>query len=1679
MSQIKTAVWVFLMVCVAPMGFARGQREGVVIAPQYYLRGYDPITVTFPNAVGPPEGGPVQDPGPYLHVSPEHPGEFRWTDRRTLQFQPATPWPALARYEVSSGALSMSLTTMMVPPIRISPANGSSNLEPLQRITLFFPYPLEALALQETISFEIRSLPGIGEVGSYWLTKQDFNIKQLDRASQAEDAIYVLTLQRPVEYGKRVSMHLRLSLDERLTGSLAEYAWSTKPDFRFSGMGAGYTTYPVASNGSVYALDQAIDAGEGRTPLFLEFSEPLSPVDVQTLKRLVRFQPAVDNLQQEVSDNRLYLYFDAERETPYQLSVEHQAITSENGRLLAPFKAASLYFYYRQLPPYLRWQSSQAIVERHGPHVYPMEGRALDRIDLRIYEIDPLDRNFWPYPENPVVVNEARRPSMPGEEPAAGTQLEKQIQLLASPAVSRLVTLPLDKQAGQTGFGLDLDQFLDRPTLETQGAYLLGYRVLGTSNDRVYVRLLVTDLCLTTVEEEHAVNFVVTSIETARPISGARVTVEGDFGDSWQPVIKGITDHRGMFRYSHREAIKTPLTRIVVSHADDVLVLDPDQPPPHFQNNHWFGSASDWLAWLNRDPVQEKDKPRHRGHILTERPVYRPEETVHILGYVRQRHQGRILKDDPTRERSVIVQGPGRKQWTFPVDIDQSGMFHLAFSGQQAPSGQYTALLREDETGTTLSSVTFKKEAYRVPRFEVNITGPDKVPIDKPFELVMVADFYAGGRVVGQEVTWQITQYPHQITPPAYAGYVFSTDERFSGQGPFRAIGGSYEQDLTDDNGSAQLTIDPAVEEDGRPRRYAVEATVRGADTQTVTAVKQVVALPPFILGISSARLVDEGMTIRPKIIVLDHTESPLAGKPYTLRLYRREWHSYLIESDIATGSARYMNDVVDSIVFENDYVSQAGATEVELAIETAGVYVIELLARDNLGRLQRVQTDVYVPGEQPVAWEKTEANVFESLLDDDRYQPGDVLQLLLKSPFQNALALTIVETPTENQYHWVEIKNGQGLFSMPVTKEMTPGFPIHTLLMRGRVADTGRTSRGKIDPGKPTAMANTTWVNVEPIGNQAVLRLEHEQTHLPGSTMSTSILLADPEGVPLDGRVALWLVDRAVLALGTEKRLDPLPAFIDPARARIRIRETRNEVVGNLLTEEIPAAGDFEAEAEPFRSILEEATVRRTFKTVAYFNPQVEVVNGHAEIQIDLPDNLTEFAVRAIATAGFDRFAVAKSVVSVRLPVIVQSALPRFVRPGDRFVAGGIGRVVEGAGGPGHVELQVVGVRIEGNDDAATVQRPLTWEQKRPQQLYFPFDVPRQLSEEDGVTIRMAVVRESDGALDAFEVELPVRRDTNRRRLDVFAQIQAEAEIAFPAPEEPIRPGTLRQTATITYEPALVSLIGALQSLVRYEYSCAEQRVSRLYPGLALQAALERIGLAGELLIAQSEFQDAFTYLESCLQPNGLFAFWPGSRGYVGLTAYVVGFLSQAQQNGYLFDESLLARPLEALKQALRSDYPNFVAGMAFRERTEALVALAGAGFFDQAYAQDLLVGALTSDLYTRARILYLFLAGEAGPPQKAVTRLLESLWQSAAFKLREGTEVFAGLTYQTSRWGGPTLSSDLQTLAMVTRSLYRAEPGSPRVRLMLEEIVARGGADGWGGPVSIRQRCLHWRRF
>ncbi len=1648
---------------------------GTIVIPDKFLRRWDPVTIFFVRDVGPAGGGAEDQPQRFVTMTPTHAGAFRWLDARTLQFKPAEPWPSLARISWKAEDASVTLMTLMAAPTATLPADDAEGLPPVEEITLTFAEPLEAGALAQMTTIEIRPLPGIGGAGARWLTKDDFTVKTVERKKPGDPATYVLVPKEPIPLGVRALVHLRLSLDDKTTDSFRQIAFSTGEPFRVVDAGCRDKQFPVTPEGTRYTKEQAIRCGTERRALVVDFSAVPRPIGPIEGRNLAHFTPAVNDLAFSVQGKTLEIAGDFAWDTLYAMRLAPGPLADVQGRRLEMKDASEVYVYFPRKADYVKWGASQGIVERTGPQMVPVEGRGEERVDLRILAIDPLDRSFWPFPDQPIVVDESRRPPGPGEEPPAHAQPERNanpseiarhIANLGSPQVSTLVTLPLKREGGAATFGVDLAPHLARIAGAGQpGTYLVGLRDLSSNGPRSWMRVQATDLSLSTVEEPTRVRFVVTSLATGQPVAGARVRVEGTLVDhdktTWATFAEGTTEADGSYLWpapGPTPFLSRTVRRIHVEKGTDSLLLDPTRAPERYADNQWSESRETWLQWAfdslsGRGPAAET-----LCHIFTERPVYRPEEEVHIKGYLRRREAGRLTP--VPGEGWVIVEGPGDLSWKYPATLTAAGSFYHKFAESQLATGVYRAHWEDKDRKHRYGEVAFRMEAYRIPRFEVALHAPDDATLDKEFDVSLTATYYAGGKVGGQPVQWRVTQFPYEWTPKLREGFRYSSDGRYSNTGRFESSPRLEKEDKTSEDGSSSIVLNPAIEPTAQPRSYVVEATVTGADDQTVTATRRVLALPSFVLGLKAPRYVEHAKEIAPEVIVVASDGSLVADKDVSVRLLRREWHSHLRASDFSDGVARYVTDVVDEKVSETKLKSGKEPLVVRLPIAKAGVYVVEVEAHDRLDRAQVVSVDLYAGGDEPVAWQKPVTRVFSVATDKASYDPGATAAIVLKSPFQSARALAIVEAPEGNQYQWVPVEGGAATFRLPIVGHYAPRIPVHFVLVRGRVAGTAPAAGNSTDLGKPATMAATAWLDVNPVANQAVVKLTHPEKARPGQKIDVKIDVSDPQGKPLAGEVTLWLVDQAVLSLGKEQRLDPLPDFITKVLSHLGLRDTRGLAFGLLPFAENPG-GD---QGEESKGLLDKTTVRKNFKTVPYFNPAIQVgPDGTATVAVDLPDDLTNFKLRAKVAAGAERFGYATSQVAVRLPVIVQPALPRFVRPGDTFTAAAIGRIVEGAGGPGAAEARVDGVRLLG-----AAKRELVWAPEKPERVEFPVAVDTPGYTADGqlarknVSFRIGVTRASDQASDAFEVTLPIRDDRDRVTVRALQDLKPGVPLVLPEISEKTRPGTLRREVLVASEPELVRMAAGLDFLLAYPYGCTEQQVSRARAYVALKKFRSLLHQGGSEKEVERAVREALDWIPTAVDANGLVAYWPCSSGYVSLTAWVVQFLVEARDAGFAVDPKLFDRLTHALEQALRSDYGRFIDGESFAERTWALAALAQAGSFNAAYATELARQAQFLNLEGVANVLLSFARAKQTPAGSEA--LAKQLWDGVVVRLYQGREAYGGLQDKNPSRNGLILPSETRTVAEIARTVARIEPTNPRLPMLIDALVTLGRGDGWG---------------
>src|SRR5215475_2863990 len=1699
----------------APEQLGKLQRaDGAQVLPDQFLRSWDPITIFFDRDQGPTNGGPEDTPERIVSMQPAVPGAWQWLGPRALQFRPADAWKPLQRVVITSEGRSSRLIPLLPTPVSTSPADRPQGIANLDQIALTFGEPVDVRALSRLLSLEVRPSPGIDATGGQMLTARDFDLRPQERARRDDKQTYIVQLHQPIPDGRVLILRLRLSdepgLDEpsfeaRLRSAVPFTVTSVK-----CGRGLDRDTIDNVMHCSPESYSSSDDDGTGDKPsprrrILIGFSSTPESLDVVRAREVLRLTPPVDDLTVDTDGQRLRLSARFLAETLYELRIAPGALRDSRQRLLeGPVFVQR--FAFAADKPSLKWDVRQGIVERFGPQFVPLRGRGYDKADIRIHAIDPLARDFWPFPSHGVDTIDGESPPLPGNEPGKWTHtsdaedkaIVARIKALGSPAVSEFVTLPIQRGGIDAKFGIDLGPYFARIAgVEQPGSYLVGLRTTDGVK-RQWIRVQVTDLTVSTVEEADRVRFVVTSLSTSAPVAEAQVRLEGVRDDRFMTLARGVTDASGAFTWSLERRAEAELKRIVVNKGLDTLVLEPDRGPAAYARENWAKPEKPWLAWTVDPQIDRTETPRTLCHLFSERPIYRPEEPVHIKGFVRTYLGGKL--STTKKGGTLVVIGPGDQEWRIPVKIDALGGFYHKFDAATPATGDYTAKFEpegvkpatppaeqdatdrnddtmddeaeQDEAALTCGEFTFKKEAYRLPTFEVLLHGPQQVPLDAEFAVDLVARYFAGGLLAERPVKWRATQFPHVWTPPGRPGFLFSTDARFSGEGKFRSTPVLERDGRTDAGGSARITFDTTIEPTAQPRRYFIEATVTGEDDIQVRNVHSVIALPPFVLGVKVPRYFPGPGAIEPEILSLDANGEPLAGLDMTVRFIRRNWTSMLQASDFSQGSAKYVTQVIDETLVERQVRSTAEAQRLTFETRESGVYLVQVEATDRIGRRQQVSVDFFVGGATPVTWARPPAQTATVTTDKESYAPGETATLVIQSPFQTGRALAIVEEPEGRfQYDWIDIANGFGRYPLTVRKEQMPKLAVHFLIMRGRLPGSAPGATTPFDQGKPVTIAATNWITGTPVKHIATVALDYPPKARPGQEIDVAIRLSDDLGQPLAGEAVFWMVDQAVLSLAKERPLDPLPSFIVERATKMAARDTRNMAFGIIPLEET-SGGD---------TALDEwgnannVSVRKNFTPVPVYLPKVLVgPDGVAKIKVKLPDSLTVFKLRAKAISGPDRFGFATGEMLVRQDLVAQPALPRFVRPGDDFAAGLVGRVVEGPAGTGRATLAVEGLTLDG----AGEQR-FAWVQNRPARIDFPVTVPEPAVGHASVRLRFGLLRDADRVSDNVQIDLPVRPDRSPLRRHEITEVAAGGRVDLAQPADSIRPGSFQRSVTLAADPSLVRLVAGLAYLAQYPFGCTEQRIGLAASTLAMKPFAPILAAAGLDGRVSADVRNTAQSIQQSIDGDGLVAFWPRARGNVSLTAWAYRFLVAAERAGETVDKALIERLGNVLKLALRSDYGRLLNGEEMRERVEALTALAEGGKLEESYVAEL---ARRAEAMPNASVgqMTAAVARLPGEDRRILNALVETLWSRVKVLSRDGKLYYAG---QAADGGSPViLPSEVRSLSEMMRAVALATPEDGRVAILRDGLIRLGEGSGWGSTnanaAAIQALAAVWQR-
>ena len=1014
----------------------------------------------------------------------------------------------------------------------------------------------------------------------------------------------------------------------------------------------------------------------------------------------------------------------------------------------------------------------------------------------------------------------------------------------------------------------------------------------------------------------------------------------------------------------------------------------------------------------------------HTIYLHTERPLYRPGDSVYYSAVIRQNLADGYAPLSPSQTVTVTLRDSrSNVVATQTHTADEFGTVAGDFRlDAEPPLGAYTVELT---VGEQIQRQQLYVEEYRKPEYAVEVTTPnpfalagDEIPI------TVRANYFFGQPVAGAHLIVRIYRagwgYPHDDMGLLDRPWPQPADELVA-----------EHTGVTGPDGLWRTALAVSTPEGG-DAHYRVQATVTDARNLPVEGEHSFpVYWNSFRLTMRTDRYgyhSDEPVIVR--LTAQDHRATPRPGESVTVRLLREEWPD--------TG-------VIDVAPAQTVTTDGAGRGQVMFDGLPQGWYRLRATSVDDRGREVRAEWYLWV-------YDSTGADGWFSSEDElsirtDRasYAPGDTATLLIQSR-NRGLALLTLERAGVYEERVVMLDGPMTAIDAPVTAAFAPNLYAKIHLFQSTPDPTdGRFTEGRL------LVAQTELIVPATDRQLAVTVTPGAPAYGPGDVATLTVRVADSQGGPIRARVSLALVDEALFALQPDLSASLFQTFYG--------RQPNGVVTYHTLAQQgryggpvdwvdaDPDLGEAPPEQAPSAS---RPAPRRQFLDTAFWQPDLLTdANGEATVTLTLPDNLTTWRIVARAVSAATQVGESTSSLLVTQEIIARPALPRFAVVGDRFAAGLVAQNFSGETAQGQATLAA-------------------------DQLILLDGAPRAMALADGATATgqwtvvaaqpgrglVTTTLETSAGADVVELALPIKPFAAPARWSAAGQADPVATATFTVPANAVNEAS-RLTVHLAPSVAL-GLLDGLDDLIDFPYGCVEQTMSRILPTAVAAQAYEALGVnnpkAAQLpaMIGQG-----LQRLYGFQHESGSWGWFYDDDGGLFLTAYVLYGLTTVQQAGHAVDEAVLNRGFAYLDSVLAtSSEPG---AQAF-----ALYVKANAGRGDLPRAQALAAQADQLDATGLAALaLALHVDGDGGSAGQMVDRLTALARTTPAW-------VYWPLDEANRDWfHWQSMTSTEKNTALALRALLALRPQDERIPKIVRWLMDHRQGAGWGSYGSVNTQA------
>ncbi len=331
------------------------------------------------------------------------------------------------------------------------------------------------------------------------------------------------------------------------------------------------------------------------------------------------------------------------------------------------------------------------------------------------------------------------------------------------------------------------------------------------------------------------------------PVANAPVTIYDSDGGV---LASGQTDEQGIYR-SEIPTLKDPYNIYAA------VVGTPGEDDFGMALSSWSMGIGSWDFDITGDIVP----PQLKGYVYTDRPIYRPGQTVYFRAVVRQAYDGRYSDPGISSLPLAVYVDYGTELASFDLPLSDFGTAHGEFTlPADAKPGYYRLGYKAPDTNVNMD-VYFQVAEYRKPEIDVQVefTG-DEAHISDTLHADVNAQYFFGAPAADVPVVWTLTADDEYFPLPGYETGASALTWLESAYSPVPSRFFSRQIDSgearTGPDGALALEFPPGTDPYAPPgtrQKYTLEVTLTDESGLPVSARDSIMVNPAdFYIGVQS-----------------------------------------------------------------------------------------------------------------------------------------------------------------------------------------------------------------------------------------------------------------------------------------------------------------------------------------------------------------------------------------------------------------------------------------------------------------------------------------------------------------------------------------------------------------------------------------------------------------------------------------------------------------------------------------------------------------------------------------------------------------------------------------------------------------------------------------------------------